>query len=461
MRTHVRSTPARPLGLAGRSIVGTGLAFALATGPGCKGEAREEVKPEVSEPAAEPAPEVAPTALGEVPLPAEPVRYEDELAALDQRIEGIQARVQSTPPAWLTLQTLADAFAERAHLTGDYDDYAAAEEALARAFALAPEGSGPWMSRARLHFTLHRVGPALEDLEAAATRINLKKGEKAAIDGLRADVAFQRGDYETARKEFERLAEEVPGLSATSRLATYRWKTGDFEGADALYLEALRDYSGTAAQPRAWLRLMRGLLDLDRGRHREAYAHYKSAAEELSGYWLVEEHIAEIRGILGEVEPATALYRDLIERTGNPVFMDALAEIYAEGGKTSEAAAMRLRAREAYESLLGRYPEAAAGHAIDHFFADESAKARVLRLAESNHGLRPNGAAKILLAKALLGAGEAERAEATIAEVLASPWRSAELHEVASEVFAARGDQERAAAELAKARAIDPSIGGE
>lgn len=465
MRTNVRSTPAGSRGLAGRFILGVSFSVLIAGGSACKGASEPGGEPATG--ASKPAPVAdarsTPTTavVDEVPLPSSPVAYADELAEIDRRIEGIQARVEATAPAWLTLQTLADALSERAHLSGDYDDYAAAEAALAKAFELAPEGSGPRMSRARLHFTLHRVGAALEDLEAAAKRINLKKHEQAAIDGLRADIAFQRGDYEAARAEFERLAEAAPGMGATSRLATYRWKTGDFDGADALYLEALRSYTGTAAQPRAWLRLMRGLLDLDRGRHRDAYAHYQNAAAELSGYWLVEEHIAEIRGILGEVEPATVLYRDLIERTGNPEFMDALAEILAEGGEAAGAEKMRLRARKAYEELLERYPEAAAGHAIDHFFADESATGRVLELAESNHRLRPNGAAKILLAKALLNAGEAERAEATILEVLASPWRSAELHEVASEVFAARGDQERATAELAKAKAIDPSVGGD
>jgi len=459
MRTNVQVKPAGSYDLAGRFLTITAAVLA-SLALSCSGEPKA-VATAARGAEDSPAKVVSPTTdPSSIPLPSTPVAYVDTLAALDLRISAIRDRAASTEPSWLTLQTLADALGERAHLTGDYDDYAAAEAVFAQAFTVAAEGSGPFMSRAQLHFTLHRLAPALADLETASKRINLNDDEQAAIDGLRADIAFQRGDYPSASAEFERLAAAKPGLSTQSRLATYRWKTGDFDGADALYAETLRSYTGKSGQTRAWLRLMRGLLDLDRGRHQEAYAHYKNAAAEFSGYWLVEEHIAEIRTLLGETEPAKELYEDLITRTGNPEFMDALADLLEEQGDASGSQALRGRARKSYEELLARYPEAAAGHAIDHFLGDKSAAARALEIAEANHTLRPNGAAKILLARALLGAGELERAKATVEALLASPWRSAGLHEVASEVFAATGDQERAAAQLTKAKAIDPTIGG-
>ncbi|MEZ4385890.1 MAG: tetratricopeptide repeat protein, partial [Nannocystaceae bacterium] len=235
-------------------------------------------------------PEVGPP---DVPLPAEAVTYADELARVDARIAAIEARAEVTGPSWLTLETLAGAQQERAQLTGDYDDYAAAEATLAEAFALAGGETGPWMTRARLHFTLHRLDAAIADLDKMSERFFIDDRQQAAIDGLRADIAFQRGDYGVALAEFLRIADAKPNVTSLARLATYRWKTGDFDGADALYKRALESYDGTAAQPRAWLRLMRGLLDLDRGRYHEAYAHYQYAEAELSGFWLIEEHIAE------------------------------------------------------------------------------------------------------------------------------------------------------------------------
>ncbi|MCA9661663.1 MAG: hypothetical protein KC486_25215 [Myxococcales bacterium] len=401
------------------------------------------------------APAIAPP---DVPLPDVPVTYADELANVDARIAAIRHRAQALTPSWVTLETLTGALLERAQLTGDYDDYAAAEEALEEAFALAGEGTGPWMTRARLHFTLHRLDAADADLDRLSERLLLDDRQQAAIDGLRADIAFQRGGYGAALEDFLRIAEAKPGVTSLARLATYRWKTGDFDGADALYKRALEEYDGQIAQPRAWLRLMRGLLDLDRGRYHEAYAHYRNAEAELSGFWLIEEHIAEIRARLGEPAAAMDLYEDLIVRTRNPEFMDALADLKEEAGDAERAAALRKEAREAYEALLDRYPEAAAGHALGHYLGRGDAPARALELAEANHTLRPNGEAKILFAEALLAAGQAAQAQQVIEDALASPWRSAQLHLVASEIFAARGDAERAASELAEAERINPRI---
>ncbi|MEZ4385315.1 MAG: hypothetical protein R3A79_28570, partial [Nannocystaceae bacterium] len=333
-----------------------------------------------------------------------------------------------------------------------------AEATIAEAFALAGGETGPWMTRARLHFTLHRLDAAIADLDKMSERFFIDDRQQAAIDGLRADIAFQRGDYGVALAEFLRIADAKPNVTSLARLATYRWKTGDFDGADALYKRALEAYDGTAAQPRAWLRLMRGLLDLDRGRYHEAYAHYQHAEAELSGFWLIEEHIAEIRALLGDSAAAMDLYEDLIVRTENPEFMDALADLKEAHGDEARATALRTAAREAYEALLERYPEAAAGHALGHYLDRGDAPARALELAQANHAARPNGAAVIALAQALLAAGEGAQAQQTIEAALATKWSSAELHFVASEIFAARGDAERAAAELAAAKQINPRI---
>lgn len=386
----------------------------------------------------------------------EAVRFADELAAIDRRIAAHRARADATK-GWLVRASIAEDYLERARLSGDYDDYAAAEAALAEAFQGAPAGAGPFMTRAQLHFTLHRLDQAAADLEAAEKKLLLSDRERAQIVGLRADLAFQRGDAAAALAGFEAALAADRTSTALSRMALYRWKTGDFEAADALYAEALGRYEGDAHQPRAWFNLLRGLLDLDRGRDREALAHYRAAEAELAGYWLVEEHIAEVLDRLGERDASIALYESLIERTHNPEFMDALAAILGERGDAARAEALHRDARAAYEGLLARFPEAAAGHAIDHFLERGDQPARALELAVKNHAIRPNPDAKVLLARAHLAAGEAERAEAVIREALAGPWDFADLHAAAAEVFAARGLADAAADERAKARALNPT----
>lgn len=388
--------------------------------------------------------------------PKATVRYADELAAVDERIKAHRARADATT-GWPVLASLADDYLERARLTGDYDDYAAAEAALKEAFGRAVDGGGPLFTRAQLHFTLHRLAEASADLERLSKKVVIDDRERANLDGLRADIAFQRGDMPAALAGYEAALAAKRSSTALARMALYRWKLGDHEGADALYAEAYDAYDGDARQPAAWYKLVRGLLDLDRGRDREALAHYREAEAELAGYWLVEEHIAEILNRLGERDASIALYESLVERTHNPEFMDALADILREQGETARAEALVRDSRAAYERLLAQFPEAAAGHAIGHYLDRGDQPKRALELAIANHETRPNPDAKVLLARAHLAAGDPAAAEAVIREALRGPWDFADLHAVAAEVFAARGLADEAAAEKAKARAIDPS----
>ncbi len=381
---------------------------------------------------------------------------DDALLRLDSSIIATLQLAERQAKGWQQFARATGLYMQRARLTGSYDDYANAEAALERAFLRAPEGSGPFEARARLNFSLHRLPRVDEDLANMGRRVLQDNEYKARLIGLTADVAFQRGQYAEALAGFERALEldrEFPGLA---RLAQYRWKTGAYDQAERLYDEAealLRVRTGSSM---AWLQLQRGLMDLDRGRYLEAMAHYHDADRALPGYWLVEEHKAEILTLLGQRVVALQLYRDIIERTGNPEFMDAAAGILQERGDAAGARAMITRARAAYEGQLARYPEAAYGHALDHFLEFGEDPARTVALAEANHTLRPNAEAKEALALAYLGAGRAADARRVIEEALATPFVSASLHMAASEVYGALADTERADQQRALAVTINP-----
>jgi hypothetical protein len=149
----------------------------------------------------------------------------------------------------------------------------------------------------------------------------------------------------------------------------------------------------------------------------------------------------------------------LVARTNNPEFMDALAEVLVAAGDEAGAKTWIGKARAAYEAKMQRFPEAAYGHAVEHYLAFGT-PAEALDLAEKNHALRPNTEAKILLARARLGAGDIAGARAAIEAALATPVRTAELHAVASAIHRAAGDATRADAERALARAMNPSVEG-
>jgi tetratricopeptide (TPR) repeat protein len=382
-----------------------------------------------------------------------------QLAAIDRRIAGHTKVAEGNPRSPLAWGRVAELYLTRARLSGSYDDYAKAEELVTKGFGAGTKVDfGPFMVRARLNYTLHRLDRIDEDF-ARATRMPTADGKEVyGRDMFAANLAFQRGQYAEAEALLVSLVERMPALSALSGLALYRWKAGQFDEAEELYRRALAAYDGEEAEPEAWLHLQLGLMDLDRGRYDDALAHYREGEALITGYWLLEEHIAEILTLQGKTDEAKAMYLAIIERTGNPEFMDAMAEILKAAGQTAEADAWLAKANARFEEQLQRFPEAAYGHALEHFLAHGDDPHKALDMARRNHALRPNADAKRLLAEALLAAGNKDEAKVTIEEALATPMRSADLHATAAAVYTATGDAAKAAEHRSAALAINPAF---
>ncbi|HWN81036.1 MAG TPA: hypothetical protein VNM87_02965, partial [Candidatus Udaeobacter sp.] len=319
--------------------------------------------------------------------------YAQELAQLEATIAGLNARIQQQENAPSAYEQAAGAHLQRARLTGDYADYAAAESLITRAFAISPPGAGPFLTRAHLNFTLHRLAPIEADLKAEERSVMVDDATRADITALRANIDFHSGRYPEARRGFEAAHQLHRSIGSLLNLATYDWQTGDFAAAESLLDSAEAMYHGEYAEPRAWVHLQRGLMDLDRGRWDEALAHYHRADSVLSGWWLVQEHIAEVTTLEGHSDQALAMYEYIVARTGNPEFMDAIAKIQLAKGDSAAAQPWIDRAEKIYTDRLARFPEASAGHALDHFLEFEPDAGRLIRLAEENYRLRPGGQA--------------------------------------------------------------------
>ncbi len=148
-------------------------------------------------------------------------------------------------------------------------------------------------------------GGAVEpDLDKLAARPILDDPTRAAIEAMRGDLAFARGQYAKAREHFDAALERSSSILA--KLALWHWRTGEFDEAEARYREAETLLLGEALEPRAWTQLQLGIMDLERGRYEDAFAHYRDGAAILGGWWLLEEHIAEIAALLEVPEFALA-----------------------------------------------------------------------------------------------------------------------------------------------------------
>ncbi|MBA3699588.1 MAG: hypothetical protein H0W78_12145 [Planctomycetes bacterium] len=384
--------------------------------------------------------------------------YLTELTDLNQRLTMLDRRAQAMPTSWMAREQLAQAYLDRARLTGVYDDYSRAQGEIDASFAIAPPGAGPFTTRASLAFAIHRFDTIAGDLAVAERALSVNDEELAGLRALRAQAAYHRGDYDQAEADYAESLRLKRDWSTLCGKALLRATTGDPDTGDRMYQMA-RSMAVTAT-PRqlAWLDLQRGLLALARGRYADAETSYRSADAVFPGWWVIEEHLAEIAALQGRRDEARERYRELIERTGNPEFMDALAEILREDGDQAGASALTQRATAAFADLIAEHPAAATGHALDHFIASDPQPDLAVRLAELNRDQRAGGAALTALIEAYLAAGRHEQALATARQLLATRWDTADGHAAASRALAACGEVASARTQARRARELNPLI---
>jgi tetratricopeptide (TPR) repeat protein len=321
-----------------------------------------------------------------------------------------------------------------ASLTVDYDDLKAVENAIAAARQNYGPSDDLYYFGAYLNFKLHRL-QGTQDLIAHMPNA----ADSTSLQALRADIALQQGRYTEALQGYEELIHERRSWDALARLAYYRLKTGRPEEADALYRQAADMIPANDMRSYAWLELQRGLVALEYGHYEQALEHYRTADRAWSGYWLIEEHIAEALRLTGDIPASVALYKKIIERTHKPEYMTALANMLA-AKKPAASAALYREADTVFGRQLALYPEAASGHLIESLLQKPDIDPRLQEYAERNHAVRPNSEAKLLLARAYLKLGKPAQAKALIGEIMQTPWRTPQLNAVAADLgIAIRG----------------------
>ncbi len=353
---------------------------------------------------------------------------------------------------------MSDAYIARAELTGDLNDYYAAQQVLERAFLIAGAKRGPFLARAKLNFSLHRLPSMESDLKREESPLLVDEITTNTIKGLRADTALYSAQYEQALLAYQELEASKPTMQSAIRLSNYYFKVGRYETAVHWIDEAESRIFGHAPHLRAWLTLQRGIANLEQGQFDNALAQYNKALALFPGYWLVEEHIAEIDAIQGRMQLAESRYRDLIKRTDEPMFKIALAQILAEyksADAKAESNLLLVEATEQYNALYERLPEVIGGHAISHLIEYDQPE-KVLTIALKNNAMRPGGESAVQLMQAYVVNGDLDNAKDTLDEILSTPYRSAEMHASASVVLAEAGLSEQSNTQQLLALDLNP-----
>ncbi len=379
--------------------------------------------------------------------------YEAELDQVDQQLFAAQERA-----AWLddySADVHVAGWAQvRARLSGDYADYTLAQGSLDWAFEQATVGAGPFQERAQLNYSLHRLDLVPADLDAAYRAILIDDNTLSSLVLMQANLDFQQGRYEQATAGYEESLALHPSIAAFGARANARYWLGDVSGAEADLDAAEGLYHGFSDEPLAWFDLQRGLMDLERGQLDQALVHYQDADAHLGGYWLIQEHIAEIWVLQGFEPQAWDLYLDIVDRTGSPEFMDALAGL----STGAEQADWYAQADAVYAQRLVAFPEATWGHALDHYL-ESGQEELALDLAQRNAALRGNGHATTQLAQAYLLHGAHQSAIETLQPSVDSGWTSAAAHWVLHLAYEGLGQSQESELNRARALALNPEIG--
>ena len=376
--------------------------------------------------------------------------FDQELASADLAITQARQQIAQQPDNLVLVQQTVSLLLERARLVGKLEEYAQAQELLDSTAKQSGPAAALCPARARLHFSLHRLAAAGAALAECAQLM-----DPLEVGALAADIAFHSGDYRQAEALYRDLVNQGGHTGQYIRLALFRAKTGAPGEAAALLEAAEKRYHGGSPSTIAWLRLQRGEIAWQRGRLDEALALYQLAADAMPGWWLIDEHVAEVRRMQGDTAGAQSMLQALISRDARPEHMDALAGLLLDGPTPAAAQPWIARAQDIHRSRLLAFPEAAAGHAVDHFLRFGS-PAEALKLARRNAASRPFGEARIALAAALFRAGRTNEAATMIRSVQDSGWSTAQLHAVSAQIHGAIGQNAMADARRAQALAMNP-----
>lgn len=314
----------------------------------------------------------------------------------------------------------------KASLTGDFGDFKTAEDAILASLKTDGDTEQLLLFTADLNFKLHRASVTQTALDKLS-----RFSQHPRIKALAADIALQNGQYKIALTQYNRLLEENRDWGNLARLAYYKGKTGAPGIADQLYAEAQDMLSSKEMRHYAWLELQRGVLDFELKHYPDALAHYKKADMAYSGYWLIQEHIAEVYARMGQTREAIDLYRKVVKKTPHPDLISALANITDD---PAEKTALYKQAETVFTKNQILYEEASRGHLIEHLLVKQETDPHLLQYALQNHQLRPNAEAKLLLAKVLYKTNDIPAAKLLMQEILKTPWKSLQIDLLAQQL---------------------------
>lgn len=303
----------------------------------------------------------------------------------------LEARVERDPLDYLAWSRLADEYLRLLRFTGDFAWLEKAGRAAEA--ALKPVGaqlnSGGLGARGRVELAGHRFAAAL----ATGRKMHELEPQKNGGLLIMGDASFELGDYLAAEAIYKEILqrEDVKSTVLEARFARLDLIHGQLDSAAAhLRLAlAIAEEQSAPAETRAWVLVQIGELAFHRGDWETAEKSYHDAAETLPGWYVTEEHQAELLAARGQYPEAEVAYAHIVERVPRPELFQALGDVYTFAQQPEQAKPWYAKARVGYEKFaLADSP--IYWHFGSGFFADSVKEpGAALEWAKKDLALRP------------------------------------------------------------------------
>jgi len=377
--------------------------------------------------------------------------YAAEMRRIEHDIDGLSE--EKNEPERITRRVYR--LYQRASIAGDLKALTTVDRTIDDAIMLLSNPGDLYLLKAHAAFKLHKLADVDAALRAVPSVYDSDEGQL-----IRADLDFQHGDYRGAEDGYLDVLQRERSWDALARLAYLRGKMGDTAGADHLYEEAEDQLTAKEMRAYAWLEVQRGFLDFAGGRHGEAQLHYRRADAAYPGYWLVEEHLAELVGADDKYEEAAAIFERIASRVDRPDLEQAIGELYEAAGRGGPAVYWKQRALSAYLQSAQRGEVHYYHHLVDYYTDVAEDGGEAVKWAHKDLQLRENFATQAALAWSLYRDGRFSEAVCWIDRALASGVVDARLCFQAGDIYRAAGNEAEGRTLRERAMCLNPGVAG-
>jgi tetratricopeptide (TPR) repeat protein len=338
--------------------------------------------------------------------------------SVSQAIAGLQNRLKRLPGDYEGWAQLGADYVQQARITADPSYYPKAEQALARAAALAPGDFAGLTGQASLAAGRHEFAQAV----LLARQAIAANPYGPIAYGILADASTQLGRYPDASRAVDAMMGLRPGVSSFTRASYDAELRGDVKRAGSYLEYALRD--AYAPDDIAYCRYYLGELALRSGDLDGAQRLYEAALKADPGFVPAMAGRARATALAGHLGEAASAYQAVVNRLPLSQYVVEYGEVLGRLGRNPADQWVLIGAQRALMAANGVRDDLTWAE----FQADHGSAAQAVKSARAEYARNPNLAAADALAWALHKAGRSGEALPYAKKATSTGWHNALLY---------------------------------